>query len=278
MTKFFNVFSCICCLWFLLQNSAVAQDETQPLTRDSIRTLIQQSPHFSIYKDNYFITGIPLNEQPDEYNSDVKFQISFKHRITGAKLPFSTYLYLFYTQKSFWNIYRESSPFKENNYHPGVGLGKVIHDKNRVKGTASISFEHESNGRDSIYSRSWNYVGLHYAFIFSERMTLSLTGWVPFGYQESNPELIEYIGLGEAELYWEFIKNKFFYHGIIRIGSRLDGRGSMQHEINFKLTKKPNQYIMLQWFNGYTESLIDYKKYRNMLRIGIVIKPNNIFF
>ena len=41
-------------------------------------------------------------------NSDAKFQISLRHRLIKSILPLHTYLFLTYTQKSFWEIYKDS--------------------------------------------------------------------------------------------------------------------------------------------------------------------------
>ena len=40
-----------------------------------------------------------------------------------------------------------------------------------------------------------------------------------------------------------------------------------------KLSKKANQLITLQWWQGYSESLIDFKSERGMIRAGVILKP-----
>ncbi|MDX1762631.1 MAG: phospholipase A, partial [Christiangramia sp.] len=37
-----------------------------------------------------------------------------------------------------------------------------------------------------------------------------------------------------------------------------------------------NQYLMLEWFAGYAESLIDYNRYTSMIRLGYVIKSSDL--
>jgi phospholipase A1 len=244
---------------------------------DSIVMLIKESPSFTINKDNYFITGVPLNNQPTKYNSDAKFQISFKQRLTNAILPFKTFLFLSYTQKSFWNIYRESSPFAETNYNPAFGVSKYFYYKQKLIG-ASVAFEHESNGRDSIYSRSWNRFALNWAIEISKRSRLYMSFWIPFGYEGDNPDLLNYVGRLEAAYQWKTLNQRFVFDITARKGNKFDWRGSLQTQISYRLNKNENQYITLQWFTGYAESLIDYKEKRQMVRLGIMIKPSKFVF
>lgn len=89
---------------------------------DSVRREIDREPPFGIYKDNYFVTGSSFSHGgPNKYNSDAKFQISLRYRLIQGVLPYNTYLFLTYTQKSFWEIYRKSKPFSDNNYNPTLG-------------------------------------------------------------------------------------------------------------------------------------------------------------
>ena len=137
------------------------------LEKDIVLEQFNKQPNFGMYKDNYFITGIPTNKAITNQTADAKFQISIRQRLFNSIMPFNTQLMLIYTQKSFWDIYDESSPFADNNYNPGLLLIKPIIDKNRLKGMATLSFEHESNGRDSLDSRSWNYFTLSGVYFYN---------------------------------------------------------------------------------------------------------------
>ena len=36
-----------------------------------------------------------------------------------------------------------------------------------------------------------------------------------------------------------------------------------------------NQYFFLQYYNGFGENLLEYNKFKSMIRIGFVIKPSD---
>lgn len=72
---------------------------------DSIADDLGTIPAFTIYKDNYIITGTDFSGgKINKYNSDAKFQISLRHRLYKRMLPWRVYLFFTYTQKSFWDI------------------------------------------------------------------------------------------------------------------------------------------------------------------------------
>jgi phospholipase A1 len=39
------------------------------------------------------------------------------------------------------------------------------------------------------------------------------------------------------------------------------------------MNNNENQYLFLQYSNGYGETLLDYSRHRSLLRFGFVIKP-----
>ena len=102
---------------------------------DSLRRDFDSRPSFGLYKDNYFIFGIPTSHRPTVENSDVKFQISISQRLTKTVLPWHTYLYLFYTQKIFWSVLDDSMPMTDMNFNPGIGIAKPLFVRDRFIGT-----------------------------------------------------------------------------------------------------------------------------------------------
>lgn len=258
-------------LLFIFCKNTIAYSQIE-ITRDSISKIIKTQPSFSIYKDNYCITGIPTQEEPTNHNSDIKIQISFKQRLTNSIMPFKSILYLTYTQKSFWKVYEKSSPFNETIFNPGLGLGKLIFKNSTQIGVAGLQLEHESNGQDSSTSRSWNCVSFSYMAFLSQKITIIGKAWIPFGLSD-NKDLMNYIGYGEFTFNWEIVKNKFQVNSIIRKGAQFDLKGSIQANIYYNPLKNMNQYFFLQFFHGYAEDLSLYNKFSSMLRLGICIRP-----
>lgn len=245
--------------------------DSSRMSEDEILNILDNQPNFGIYKDNYFITGINTNKALSIYDADAKYQISIRHRLTKTILPFNTFLMLTYTQKSFWNIYEKSLPFKDNNYNPGLTLAKPVILDNKLLGLVSIALEHESNGRDSIYSRSWNNVVLSGVYLVNSNLSVQGKLWMGLKSIE-NPDLYKYKGYGLVALNYRTNNEKFWFSAILNPRHKF-GDFNTQLEMNIKLISKSNQYIFIQWYNGYGESLLDYNQYSSMVRMGICIKP-----
>ena len=228
-------------------------------------------PSFGMYHDNYFITGIPLDRRITKHTADAKFQISIRQRLTKTVLPFNSFLMLTYTQKSFWEIYDKSAPFADSNYNPGLILGRPIITDNKLKGMAYIGMEHESNGKDSASSRSWNYFVLSGAYYFNYFFSTQVKAWPGFAGSD-NKDIYKYRGWGLVALNYYSRKGGFWASLIVNPRGNFTTFNT-QLELNVKLSPKSNQYIFLQWYEGYGESLLYYNKYSSMVRFGISIKP-----
>lgn len=267
------LFFCILLSGFFTQYNLFGQR----LTRVQVYDTIKEMPSFSVYKDNYFLSGVPTNKDINKNTADIKYQISFKQLVTRASLPLNSYLFVTYSQKAFWDVYSKSSPFAEINFNPGVGLGKPVFNKEgEIFGLAELKFEHESNGRDSLESRSWNRITGVFNTPLGRRTILTVKAWVPIAYTENHPDILDYVGLGEIKVEQTIINNRLIADLTIRKG--LKGlKGAASTRVFYKLfNNSGNQYLMLEWFAGYSESLIDYNKYTSMLRLGYVIKSSDL--
>ena len=263
----------LCC--FLLSIEAKAQLFEKDENFTAKDSLLKESG-FSIHKDNYFLSGIPLDEATTRNSADVKYQISFKQRLNSKPLIGGFFPYLMYSQKAFWDIYASSKPFAELNFNPGIAVVRPFFFKGNRLSYATISFEHESNGRDSIYSRTWNFLAFSLKTKLSQKWMVGLRAWVPIVDKEDNPDLVEYVGYGEASATYQIKPGRWSADMIFRKGSGLLNFGSLQTQVNWKPYKEENYYVTLQWFVGYTESLIDYQEHKSMLRLGFVLKPENM--
>lgn len=259
----------LCSILLFSTETSVAQGFTKEQLQDSIL------PSFSTYKDNYFITGAPLNTGISEETADVKYQISFKQLLTRYNLPLNSALVLTYSQKAFWNVYEFSSPFQEINFNPGIGLAIPVFNKTgHLSDVVELKVEHESNGRDSIYSRSWNKVSLGYHTALNDRTLLSVNAWIPFGYKTDNRDLIDYVGYAEVNLSYDIKPEKLILDLALKKGTK-DWKGSARTRLFYRISSNTNQFLMLEWYNGYGESLIDFRQHENMLRFGYVIRSTD---
>lgn len=240
---------------------------------DSLRNEFNNSPYFTLYKDNYFTAGTTLGNKPTRKNSDVKFQISIAQRLTKASLPWHTFLFLMYTQKTFWNVFEKSMPMHDLNFNPGIGLSKPFFGKGRYLGKLTLLVEHESNGRDGKTSRSWNRISFSGSTIVDEWLMVHAKFWIPIIDGENNRDILNYCGIAQGGVSVTSPNNNFGWSltMVKRKGWNLNFNTIL--EFNWRFNSKQNQYLFLQYYNGYGESLLDYNVFHSRIRAGIVIKP-----
>lgn len=240
---------------------------------DSLREAFDKQPYFGLYKDNYFIFGCPIGETPTRHNSNVKFQISIAQRLTKSTLPWNTYLFLFYTQKVFWNILEKSLPMTDLNFNPGVGLVKPLFVKNRFIGKLMLLAEHESNGRDGVKSRSWNKLSIGASVMIDPNFIVHGKAWLPLIDGGENRDILDYAGIYQVgtQIYSPDRRFGASVTLVKRRGWKLNYNTIV--ELNYRLFKGENQYLFAQYYNGYGEGLLEYKRFHSMFRVGIVIKP-----
>jgi len=239
---------------------------------DSVRRVVESGPYFTLYKDNYFIGGIPVGDKISATSSNVKFQLSISQKLTRSKLPFDTYLYLQFTQKTIWNVFEESLPMLDLNFNPGIGLGHLIIRKNQYVGMSYMMIEHESNGKDSIASRSWNKISFGITYHLTKNFEVQGKIWIPIVDGKNNKDILKYNGIAQAAICYQ-TDNQRLKACLLTTFRKSWGGLNTQWELSYKLNNNENQYMFLQYYNGYGEYLLDYNKFQSMLRIGFVIKP-----
>ncbi len=240
---------------------------------DSLRKDFDNRPYFSLYKDNYFLVGTSTNHKPNRYNSDVKFQISIQQRLTKSVLPWHTYLFLMYTQKVFWDVFQRSMPMRDFIFNPGIGITKPLFSKNRFIGKATLLIEHESNGRDSIQSRSWNRITLGANIIIDKWLMIYGKVWIPIIDGENNRDILKYAGIWQHGIQVTTPNRRFFWDLTLTKRAGWNFNYNVQFEFGWRMWTKANQYFFIQYYNGYGENQLDYNKFRSMFRVGLVIRP-----
>ncbi|MDE6403575.1 MAG: phospholipase A [Muribaculaceae bacterium] len=262
----------------LLSASAYAQivpvDHEAKINADSVRRAFDSGPYFGLYKDNYFIFGPAVGQKVTRENTNVKFQISIAQKLTRSTLPWNTYLYLYYTQKVFWNILQNSMPMTDLNFNPGIGLCKPLFTRGRFMGKLTLQVEHESNGRDSIWSRSWNKVSLGANIIIDNNLMVHGKVWIPIVDGVNNKDILKYSGI--YQIGTSILSNDRRWSGSVVLVKRKDWNPFNYNtilELAFRLSRNQNQFLFLQYYNGFGEGLLEYNKFHSQLRVGIVIKP-----
>ena len=259
---------------------ASADNEKQP--KESGREKLEQlredfQPYafnFYPYHPMYFAVGTDPERS--------KYQISFRYQFikSGGSLaerfPAITGLNLAYTQTSFWDLQSDSKPFADTSYKPEIFYLSpfILLGPSWAEGfQAQGGFRHESNGRDGDDSRSTNfiYTKLHWIFDLGKDYAVLFAPEV-FAYvgndNDTNRDLDKYRGYFDLELMVAkkggFSLATHYQHGI---------KGwSVLTDLNYPLPKLLRSnielYFMVQRFDGYAESLIDFRKQRHITRIG----------
>ena len=251
----------------------VATNHEEVLDIDSLRRDFDNQSYFGLYKDNYFVFGPPIGQKPTKSNTNVKFQISIAQKLTRSTLPWGTYLYLFYTQKVFWNVLENSMPMPDLNFNPGIGLAKPLFVRNRFIGKAFFLIEHESNGKDGEKSRSWNKISFGASILIDPNIIVHGKIWIPIVDGMNNKDILNYSGIYQVGMQ-VYSNNRRLTGSVLltkRRGFNLNYNTTI--ELAYRFLKRDNQYFFLQYYNGYGEGLLDYNVFHSQLRIGIVIKP-----
>lgn len=199
----------------LLPFTAAGQIVTPPgvpkdeINSDSIRRAFDSGPYFGLYKDNYFIFGCPVGERVTRKNTNIKFQISIAQRLTRSTLPGGTYLFLFYSQKCFWNVLENSMPMTDLNFNPGIGLTKPLFVRDRFVGKLNLVVEHESNGRDGTASRSWNRITFGGSILIDPQFMVHGKAWIPIIDGMENKDILDYCGIYQIGTSYTSLNQRF---------------------------------------------------------------------
>lgn len=97
--------------------------------------------------------------------------------------------------------------------------------------------------------------------------------WIPIIDGSENKDILDYCGIYQMGTAFTSANGRFglAVNLVKRKGWRLNYNTTV--EINYRIFARDNQYLFLQYYNGYGEGLLAYKEFHSMIRAGIVIKP-----
>ena len=233
--------------------------------------------NLSGYEPIYAVYG------PDT-NSEARIQLSFKYQLFGSRraegLPQSWRdgLHFAYTQRMFWDLGADSSPFRNIDFQPEIFyLTPSTTLASGVSLSAQGGIRHESNGRDGEASRSINSIylapmaaiplGGGYRLSIAPRLSLFV------GDKSDNPDIRRY--RGNTGLFMEVGEDnglRLSTSTRFNIGS---GKGALSADLSYPLRRilggGPDFYLFGQSFIGYGENLLDYDRNTRRLRVGIAL-------
>ena len=242
-------------------------------TRSTIEQILASSFNLYPYQENYLL---PLSydnkKRADRKQTEVKFQISVKKPILTNFFKMNETINFGYTQTSWWQLYDDSSPFRETNYRPEVfvELPYGERDKTTLKGF-KFGFLHESNGQGGDKSRSWNRLYLT-SYFQAGNLFIAPRVWYKLPEHENeddNADIQKYLGYGDLTLLFPYRDQTFKL--LLRNNLRMsdDNKGFAQFDWTFPFFGSKNSFGYVQLSNGYGDSLIDYNKEISRFSIGI---------
>jgi len=246
------------------------------------------TPHKMNYMLPISLTNDINNEPYNGYSNwagnlediEAKFQLSIKVPLTSDSLFIEgDQVFFGFTFQSWWQLYSDeiSKPFRESNYQPEFFYLAPInfHPFGGNSGIV-IGFEHQSNGRSQLLSRSWNRI--YFTYLYEKRnFALSFRPWyrIPEGEKETslssegddNPDILDYMGHFELGMVYKFSEK---YEVSVKTRENFaTHNGFVELGITFPLWGKLKGYAQLS--SGYGESLIEYNYNQNRIGLGIAL-------
>jgi phospholipase A1 len=237
-------------------------------TKNTVTQIVSSLFGITTYRPNYLIPiSYDFMFHAERKHAETTFQFSMKKDLLKNFFNLNEVFAIAYTQRSWWQTVKHSSPFRETNYMPEIYVSLPHKSKNSVFKNYKFGFLHESNGQSEENSRSWNRL---YMEIVLQYKGIFINPRIWYRMYESakdddNKDILEYMGYGDLTLAYPY-KNQLLKLLIRNNFDFINNKGAIQFDWTFPLSKS-GVFGYIQYFDGYGESLIDYN--RKTRRIGI---------
>ena len=260
------------------------EDIENQRSRENMQKWLEGTFGLRPYRENYIL---PLGYAKDVYpshkpeikydNKEAELQVSLKLQVAHNLFGLDERYYLAYTHQAFWQIYIESSPFRESVYNPEGFVVFPISDKDSCFQMRSlkIAVAHKSNGQPNTtniagfdgfnLSKSINYFYGTARFQHGTLLT-DVTLMAPFpgsANLSDNPDIMKYLGYTKVKFTYFYLDHMF---SLMIRGNESSLKGAVEVTYSYPFYK--DTYIYAKIFQGYVESLIDYNREVTKFSIG----------
>ena len=249
-------------------SSSAMQDERNFLAQNSAPQGERNGRNFGFlglkyYEPIYMLFTHDFSKKPDRKADELHFEFSFERPITYDALGFGEKISFAYAQNSWWQITQDSAPFRESDYRPELYVSAPVPFVDELK----IGAMHESNGKGGEESRSWNRLYAQSTWS-ADGFSITPRAWYAFWLDCTNKDIADYMGYGDLRASYTFGKQRL--SALWRNNLHFDGsnRGAIELNYSFPIFNI-EFYGYLRYFNGYGESLADYKRSVNKIGVGL---------
>lgn len=273
------------------ENTAIAPTSIFDQRAESVSQAMSNPFAFSQHRLNYILpftyVSDPNTLSASGLNTENVDHLEAKYQIS-VKLPIyqednsTSGLYFGFTAVSYWQVYNSeaSKPFRETNYEPELfyswrnELTFAGFKFNQIR----FGMSHQSNGQSDLRSRSWN--RLFASAMFSDNDSFyHIKAWYrikedektdPFDSTgDDNPDITTF--MGHTEFGYGTKLGEFNVMALVRNNLKTsDNKGSVELNLSYPISSRYD--ILLQYFNGYGDSLVDYNRHQQRIGLGIQLK------
>ncbi len=242
-------------------SSNTIQESPRPLDED-----LKQYFALSYYEPLYALIGNPTS----------RVNFSFRYE------PWRNFpLYLGYVQNIFWLLNNRSRPFLDADFGPRLFYRFDLSYDDNEDYFDLIPYEHKSNGKGSLDSRSvdgagakismrWEY--LNWSFLST------LKGFWRYKISLRNKDIEDYvgpltIGLSATRFSYGFLKRSELSYHFYSSGKMGPDFNRLSHEITLSLRFFGEKWLpsfYFQYFDGYGESILKYNQKDEIFRAGLI--------